>query len=80
MEMYLLKCEQIEKLNLNKQELERVFDYLTFEDIKIELENRGYGCITDERISMYCNTVLTKYDSSHLDDVIEFLENKGCLK
>lgn len=80
MELYLLSCEQIEKLGLNKQKFERVFDYLTFDDIKLELESRGYEGVTDERVAIYCNTVLTKYDSSHLDDIIEFLENKGCLK
>ena len=80
MEIYLLSSEQIEKLNLNKQDFERIFDFLTFDDIKIELENRGYKNITNERLSMYCNMILTKYDSSHLDDVIEFLESKSCLK
>lgn len=80
MKMYLLNSEQIERLNLNNQDFERVFDFVTFDDIKIELENRGYTGITDERLTIHCNTVLTKYDSSHLDDLIEFLENKGCLK
>lgn len=75
MEVYLIRKKDVERYGIEKENLERAFDYITFEDIKEEFNNAGDD-ISNERLEFYCNLLLTKYNSSHIEDIMEFLERK----
>ena len=81
MKKYLIFEDQLEKLGINehkREELERIFDYTSYSDIEIELENRGI--VYDEKLLKACeDTVLTKFDDDRASDLVEFLIYKGRL-
>ncbi|MGL5656036.1 MAG: hypothetical protein ACRCXY_04260 [Fusobacteriaceae bacterium] len=80
MNVYLIRPDQMEKYGIPKDKLDKVFDYLGYEEIATTLEEQGITNISEERLDRLSDIVMTKYDCSHLEDIVEFLKYKGCLK
>lgn len=81
MKKYLIFEDQLEKLGINehmREDLERIFDYTSYSDMEIELENRGIPY--DEKLLKACEDfVLTKLDDDRTSELVEFLIYKGRL-
>lgn len=74
--MYLIREDQVERYKIPKEQLEKVFDFVTYDDIRTSLEELGSKRIEEERLNYLKDLVLTKFDSDNLERIIEYLKYK----
>lgn len=74
--MYLIREDQVERYKIPKEQLEKVFDFVTYDDIRTSLEELGSKSIEEERLNYLKDLVLTKFDSDNLERIIEYLKYK----
>lgn len=75
MENYLITKDQLIKLKMPKQELEsleRIFNYTSYSDMKIELENREIE-YSEEQLEESENVILIKFDDDRASELVDFL-------
>ena len=76
---YLITKELAEEHGIPINRLEKVFDYITFDDFRLRMEERDYNFLEDDEIETLSNFIISKFEDEHLERIISYLEYRGIL-
>lgn len=79
MSNYLITGEKLKELGLNTKDFDRVFDYVTYRDMEIGLENLDYVVPSEEELCQLNKEVFKNFDNDTVGDLIGFLKYKNLL-